>query len=93
MSRGVRTAWSGSTTRSRYDAGMQQRDEGRRHAGLCETCVHALKISSSRESIFYLCEVAAVDPAFPKYPRLPVLQCGGYREKPSITAREPDGRQ
>jgi hypothetical protein len=46
--------------------------------GLCATCVHAREIQSDRGSVFYFCELSATDPAFPKYPRLPVLRCSGY---------------
>jgi hypothetical protein len=48
-------------------------------AGLCDECVHARQIRSSHGSVFYLCELSLVDSAFPKYPRLPVIQCAGYR--------------
>jgi hypothetical protein len=47
-------------------------------AGLCADCRNARKLGSDRGSIFYLCEHSKVDPAFPKYPRLPVLQCSAY---------------
>jgi hypothetical protein len=46
--------------------------------GLCAGCVHARKIQTDRGSVFYFCELSATDPAFPKYPRLPVLRCLGY---------------
>jgi hypothetical protein len=46
--------------------------------GLCAACQHARLIRSDRGSIFYLCGLSAQDPAFPKYPRLPVLECSGY---------------
>lgn len=46
--------------------------------GLCETCRFMRRVQSDRGSIFYLCELSATDPNFPKYPRLPVLQCSGY---------------
>lgn len=36
-------------------------------------------IESDRGSTFYLCERFATDANFPKYPRLPVLQCAGYQ--------------
>jgi len=36
------------------------------------------RVTSDRGSIFYLCQLSKVDPAFPKYPKLPVLQCSGY---------------
>ncbi len=47
-------------------------------AGLCATCGHMRRVTSDRGSVFYLCELSKVDPTFPKYPRLPVLECGGY---------------
>ena len=48
--------------------------------GLCLSCRHARVIRSDRGSIFYMCRLSAHDPRFPKYPRLPVLQCAGYEE-------------
>jgi hypothetical protein len=48
--------------------------------GLCERCVHARGITSSRGSIFYLCKLSEVDNRFARYPRLPVLQCIGFCE-------------
>jgi hypothetical protein len=37
------------------------------------------RVTSDRGSVFYLCELSKVDPSFPKYPRLPVLECRGYK--------------
>lgn len=59
--------------------------------GLCGDCVHARVIESRRGSRFYLCGLSSVDPAFPKYPRLPVLRCRGYRREEPVsdgTARD-----
>jgi hypothetical protein len=57
----------------------------RTRAGLCADCVHARRVyperrqgEAARASAFYLCELSATDPAFPKYPCLPVLRCEGY---------------
>lgn len=47
--------------------------------GLCTTCLHVRVIRSDRGSLFYLCELSAIDPGFSKYPRLPVLSCPGYQ--------------
>jgi hypothetical protein len=47
-------------------------------AGLCATCIHMRRIVSDRGSVFYLCELSKTDPTFPKYPRLPVLECAGF---------------
>jgi hypothetical protein len=46
--------------------------------GLCADCQHARRIESARRSAFYLCQRSTVDATFPKYPRLPVMQCSGY---------------
>jgi hypothetical protein len=46
--------------------------------GLCSDCRFMRLVESDRGSRFYLCELSATNPAFPKYPRLPVLQCTGY---------------
>jgi hypothetical protein len=48
--------------------------------GLCRTCVHLRLLASSR-SVFVRCGLAETDPAFPRYPPLPVLACSGYRRK------------
>jgi hypothetical protein len=56
--------------------------------GLCFDCRWMRRMKSARGSSFYFCERSLTDPAFPKYPRLPVLQCAGYesvrreKEKP-----------
>lgn len=46
--------------------------------GLCGSCINARIIESKRGSRFYMCELSKVDPAFPKYPPLPVVACSGY---------------
>ena len=47
-------------------------------AGLCAECRFKRLILSDRGSTFYLCERSSTDASFPKYPRLPVLECRGY---------------
>jgi hypothetical protein len=46
--------------------------------GLCRTCVH-LRLAASARSVFVRCGLAETDPAFPRYPSLPVARCAGYR--------------
>ena len=61
-------------------------------AGLCMTCTHAKEMRNDRASVFLLCLLSKSDPRYPKYPRLPVLRCGGYQEQPcqkKTTASEP----
>jgi hypothetical protein len=50
-------------------------------AGLCADCVHARGIESGRKSTFILCELSFTDSRFPKYPRLPVISCDGFKKK------------
>ena len=57
-------------------------DREEKYAGLCADCAHARKVESTRGSNFVLCELSAMNPVFPKYPRLPVLKCSGYAPKP-----------
>ena len=57
---------------------MAARDDDRQHAGLCADCAHARRIETSRGSTFYLCLRAELEPAFRKYPQLPVRICAGY---------------
>jgi hypothetical protein len=47
-------------------------------AGLCETCRHQQLVHNTRGSTFSLCRRSREDPAYPRYPRLPVLACAGY---------------
>jgi hypothetical protein len=55
-----------------------ERESEKARVGLCFQCRYAQVIESERGSRFYLCERSRTDPAFPKYPRLPVVQCAGY---------------
>ncbi len=56
--------------------------------GLCASCVHREIIRSSRGSAFYRCRLSEMDRRFPKYPRLPVIQCSGWSEK--LPAKDQD---
>jgi hypothetical protein len=50
--------------------------------GLCLACRHARRITSGKGSTFWLCRRAEHDPQFAKYPRLPVLACAGFEDRP-----------
>lgn len=52
--------------------------------GLCDACAHQRLVPNTRGSVFSLCERSRSDPAYPRYPRLPVLSCPGFE-----AAREP----
>lgn len=54
-----------------------------RTPGLCDRCVHVKRVRTPR-SEFLLCERSKLDPAYPRYPRLPVLSCPGF---------EPEGNE
>jgi hypothetical protein len=51
--------------------------------GLCATCLHMRIVRSDRGSVFRQCLLSLEDSRFPKYPRLPVLECSGWRPRPS----------
>ena len=50
-------------------------------AGLCDSCQHQRIVRNTRGSSFSLCERSRSDPAYRRYPRLPVRECRGYERK------------
>jgi len=58
------------------------KETGESRTGLCAACRRVKKIRSDRGSVFYYCRQSETDPAYPKYPRLPVLACPGYEPAP-----------
>jgi hypothetical protein len=50
----------------------------RLEVGLCDVCTHARRLRNRRGSTFFLCGRAEEDARFDRYPRLPVLACGGF---------------
>jgi hypothetical protein len=51
--------------------------------GLCARCRHQRVVGNTRGSTFSLCERSKTDPAYPKYPRLPVTECRGFEPGPA----------
>ncbi|HMH47746.1 MAG TPA: hypothetical protein VK538_08525 [Solirubrobacteraceae bacterium] len=49
--------------------------------GLCDTCAHQQEVRNTRGSVFSLCTRSREDPAYPRYPRVPVVSCRGYEPK------------
>jgi hypothetical protein len=49
-----------------------------RPPGLCDRCRHQRLVPNTRGSVFSLCERSKTDERFPRYPRLPVLDCVGF---------------
>lgn len=47
-------------------------------AGLCDSCRHQKLIQNTRGSTFSMCERSKTDQRYPKYPRLPVVECEGW---------------
>jgi hypothetical protein len=63
----------------------------RRRVGLCFTCRNARRVETPR-SRFWMCLLAATDPRFDKYPRLPMRECAGYQRKEEGPPGEASGR-
>jgi hypothetical protein len=57
-------------------------------SGLCDRCRHASRIESRRGSVFLRCRLADGDAEIPRYPRLPVLECGGFEPVRGAPANE-----
>ena len=50
-------------------------------AGLCDTCRHQQVVTTRRGSRFSLCRRSKTDPAYPRYPRVPVRECPGWERR------------
>ena len=57
--------------------------------GLCDTCVHQQIVRNTRGSVFSLCRRSREDPSYPRYPRMPVLECAGHEPRADAPASEP----
>jgi len=57
--------------------------------GLCDRCRHQRVVRNTRGSAFSLCERSKTDPRYPKYPRVPVLECPGFEARNRVTT-EPE---
>jgi hypothetical protein len=57
---------------------MESPSDARPQAGLCARCAQARVQRSARGSAFWRCLRADRDPAFQRYPPLPVLRCPGF---------------
>ena len=62
-------------------------DDSRRElearVGLCAGCVHAKRLTTKGGNAVFQCGLAASDPRFVRYPRLPMTSCAGYALKPA----------
>lgn len=56
--------------------------------GLCSECRFHSVVRSGKGKQYHLCEFAEKDPTFPKYPRLPVLECNSYTSAKVAKERE-----
>ena len=54
---------------------------------LCEPCPRMREVVTPKGSRFLLCRLSQTDPAYPKYPRQPVVRCDGYRKKDKTEQR------
>ena len=61
------------------EAALPERE--RLRAGLCADCAHARRVASARGATFYRCARSESDPAYPRYPRLPMVECRGYEPR------------
>jgi hypothetical protein len=49
--------------------------------GLCDGCAHQQLVPNTRGSVFSLCLRSRTDPAYARYPRLPVRECPGHEPR------------
>ena len=49
--------------------------------GLCDSCLHQQLVPNTRGSVFSLCLRSRTDPAYRRYPPVPVVRCPGYEPR------------
>jgi len=49
--------------------------------GLCLDCYYRKQITSGKGSEFFYCLRSETDATYVKYPRLPVVECAGYKQQ------------
>lgn len=59
--------------------------------GLCSRCHHGTRQENARGSVFWRCRRAETDPAFSRYPPLPVRRCAGFATPVEATGAAADG--
>ncbi|MBK5188740.1 MAG: hypothetical protein JJD97_10895, partial [Gemmatimonadaceae bacterium] len=67
---------------------QDDRADDQLRVGLCAGCVNVQVIENRRGSRFYRCRLAEIDPAFLRYPPLPVLSCRGFEPITDSAASE-----
>lgn len=60
---------------------MSSMSPEKHRVGLCVSCLHVRLVRTDRGTVFYQCQRSITDPTYPKYPRLPVVQCPGHELK------------
>ncbi len=63
------------------------------HAGLCETCRYQRVVTTTRGSRFSLCNRSREDASYPRYPRVPVRECDGYRARGEEARAKAEGAE
>lgn len=54
--------------------------------GICSQCLHVKQLTSDKGAVFMMCLRGLTDDRFPKYPRLPVLNCAGFAAPAKVVA-------
>jgi len=49
--------------------------------GLCDRCAQQRLVPNTRGSVFSLCRRSGDDPAYLRYPRVPVVSCAGFERR------------
>ncbi|WP_157251679.1 hypothetical protein [Patulibacter americanus] len=61
--------------------------------GLCAGCAHQRVVGNTRGSSFSLCGLSRTDDRFPRYPRMPVAACPGFRPRDGRPTDAEDARR
>ena len=61
--------------------------------GLCATCRFGRVFRSGKGVTYVSCERSKIDPRYPRFPTVPVLECAGFEEACEDSERIPNDRE
>ena len=65
------------------------RDDATRF-GLCATCAFGRLFRSGKDATYVTCDLSRTDPAYPRFPSIPVIRCRGFEDRGEDPGKSPN---
>lgn len=61
-------------------SGQKPESKPKINPGLCGTCASMRDVVNENGHHYFLCNLSKMDVRYPKYPKLPMVNCDGYKK-------------